>query len=468
MLFSEAIEKLTDTYNSIDFRIATIKHDAVWKSCYTIIRFSKQTVDELKDHYTKLHDDIGFINTTEYKQIFHAFPISELQNIISYWANKRIVIPDNEEIHLLNLNEFNQQANNTTGPDDDQILNEWNCFVMSNNAKFPGLATKLINFNDIAKKQTFDDYRDHLCHLFEVNQRYIGDEGTNTIIAPIFLKIENISFKDNTIIINCKGDNRNIDFNVAIYKARKYSMEHGTLKEKFIIHSKGSIQNHISDYPISQKLPIELSVDDHYKVTSMYNDMLIDSKSGIIKYATEKFPNSLLDVFNQFITPEKFREIIFQYKQESGKEKIQDAFERAISWLLSLISLNSIWLGKDNETIGDEPNRISVDVLADIDKTIILSSVKSSIPKEHEFTKMKEYRENLETMIGNSDVELKSVVFCRHSLVGLEQVAHRTGVQLIGKEELEEIISNIEKGDIEKAKATLTRPHFNNTGITGL
>jgi len=468
MLFSEAIEKLADTYNSIDFRIAAIKHDAIWKSCYTIIRFSKQTVDELKDHYTKLHDDIGFVSTIEYKQIFHAFPISELQNIISYWTNKRIIIPNNEEIHLLNLNEFNQQANNPTSPYDDQLLDEWNCFVMSNNAKFSGLETKLRNFNDIARKQTFEDFREHLCNLFEVNRGYIGNEGTNTIIAPIFLKMKNVSFENNSIVINCKGDNRDIAFNVAIRNGKKYSDQPGTLKKKFIIFSKGNMQNYFSDYLVSEKLPIELSHDDHYKVTSMYNDMLIESKTGIVRYAIEKFPNSLLDVFNQFITPEKFREIIFQYKQEAGKEKIQDAFERAISWLLSLMNLKPIWLGKDYETIGDEPNRISVDVLADINKTIILSSVKSSIPKEHEFTKMKEYRENLKTLIGNSDIELKSVVFCRHSLVGLEQVAHRTSVQLIGKEELEEIISNIEKGDIEKAKATLTRPHFNNPGITGL
>jgi len=465
MLFREAIEKLTNTYNSIDFRIATIKHNAIWKSCYTIIRFSKQTVDELKDHYTQLHEDVGFVITTEYKQILHAFPISELQNIISNWTNKRIVIPNNKKIHLLNLNEFNQQANNPTSPDDDQILNEWNCFVMSNNAKLPGLQQKLINFNDIARKQTFDDYRDHLCNLFEVNQRYVGYEGTNTIIAPIFLKIENISFKNKSIIINCKGDNRNIDFYVAIYKGRKYSEQHGTLKKKFTIYSKGSIQNHISDYPISQKLPIELSGDDHYKVTSMYNDMLIDSKSGIVRYATEKFPNSLLDVFNQFITPEKFRKMIFQYKQESGKEKLQDVFERVVSWILSFLNFNSIWLGKDNETIGVEPNNISVDVLAKIEKTIIISSVKTAIPKEHEFTKMKEYRENLGKMINDPDIELKSVVFCRHSLVGLEEVAQRTGVRLIGKDELMEILSHIEKGDIDQARQVLTRPYNFRDGL---
>lgn len=175
-----------------------------------------------------------------------------------------------------------------------------------------------------------------------------------------------------------------------------------------------------------------------------------------------------MDVFNQFITPEKFREIIFQYRQESGKEKLQDAFERAISWLLSLMNLNSIWLGKDNETVGDEPNRISVDVLADIDKTILLSSVKSSIPKEHEFTKMKNYRDNLATKINDSNINLKSVVFCRLSLVGLEEVAQRTGVTMIGKEELTEILSHIEKGDIERAKAVLTRGYYNNPRIGGL
>ncbi len=468
MLFREAIEKLTDTYNSIDFRIATIKHDAIWKSCYTIIRFSKQTVDELKEHYTQLHDDIGFINTTEYKQILYAFPISELQNIISSWTNKRIVIPNNEEIYLLNLNEFNQQANNPTSPYDDQILNEWNCFVMSNNAKFSGLETKLRSFNDAARRQTFEDFREHLYNLFEVNRGYIGNEGTNTIIAPIFFKIEDVFFENNLVIINCKGDNRNIEFNVAIHNGRKYSDHPGTLKKKFTIYSKGSIQNHISDYPLSQKLPIELSDDDHYKVTSMYNDVLIESKTGIVRHAIEKFPNSLLDVFNQFITPEKFREIIFQYRQESGKEKLQDAFERAISWLLSLMNLNSIWLGKDNETVGDEPNRISVDVLADIDKTILLSSVKSSIPKEHEFTKMKNYRDNLAKKINDSNINLKSVVFCRLSLVGLEEVAQRTGVTMIGKEALTEILSHIEKGDIERAKAVLTRGYYNNPRIGGL
>ncbi len=465
MLFREAIEKLTDTYNSIDFRIATIKHNSIWKSCYTIIRFSKQTVDELKDHYRQLQEDVGFVITTEYKQILHASPISELQNIINSWTNKRIVIPNNKKIHLLNLNEFNQQVNNPTSPYEDQLFSEWNCFVMSNNAKFPELAAKLINFNDIARKLTFDDYRDHLCNLFEVSQQYVGYEGTNTIIVPIFLKIEKISFKNKSIIINCKGDNRNIDFIVAIHNAKKYSDQHGTLKKKFTIYSKGSIQNHISDYPISQKIPIELSDDDHYKVTSRYNDMLVESKSGIVRYAIEKFPNSLFDVFNQFITPEKFRKMIFQYKQEPGKEKLQDAFERVVSWILSFLNLNSIWLGKDNETIGEEPNNISVDVLAKIEKTIIISSVKTSIPKEHEFTKMKEYRENLGKMINDPDIELKSVVFSRHSLVGLEEVAQRTGVTLIGKEGLMEILSHIEKGDIERAKAVLTRGYFNNSGM---
>ena len=468
MLFREAIEKLIDTYNSIDFRIATIKHDAIWQSCYTIIRFSKQTVDKLKDHHTKLHDEIGIVITPEYNQILHAFPMSELQNIIKSWTNKRIVIPNNEEIHLLNSDEFNQQANNPTSPYDDKLFNEWNCFLMSNNAKFSSLELRLRNFNDEVRRLPFEDFREHLCNLFEVSRGYIGNEGTNTIIAPIFLKIEKISFKDNSITIHCKGDNRNVNFTIAIFNAKKYSDEPGTLKKTFTIDLKGSMKDYTTEYPISKTLPIEISPDDHYKVTARHNDILIDSKNSTVKYAIEKFSNPLLDVFNQFISPEKLREIIFQYTSKSGKEKLQDAFERAIAWLLSFMNLKSIWLGPDYETIGVEPNSISVDVLADIDKTILLSSVKSSIPEEHEFTKMKNYRENLGKLINDPDIKLKSVVFCRHSLVGLEQVAQRTGVTLIGKEQLQEILSNIEKGDIERAKAVLTSGYFNNPGIAGL
>ena len=54
MNFGEIISGLIDVYKSIDVRIVAFFHDGIWNTPFLIIRFRRESVDEIKKEHADL------------------------------------------------------------------------------------------------------------------------------------------------------------------------------------------------------------------------------------------------------------------------------------------------------------------------------------------------------------------------------------------------------------------------------
>ena len=72
MLFHKTIEELKDSFHSIDVRIFSYKHDNAWHNIFTIIRFRRETEDQLEKiiqwiKTLKKQPSLGIQNFLRYK-----------------------------------------------------------------------------------------------------------------------------------------------------------------------------------------------------------------------------------------------------------------------------------------------------------------------------------------------------------------------------------------------------------------
>lgn len=459
MLLREAVLDLLETYNSIDFRVAAIRIDGQWTAGYTVIRFSKQTIQELNAHYAELEKTIGYVKDANYQQILKAFPTGELQNIIDNWANHLIVFPD-LQIRVYDNNEFNSEVSQPRIISTDLVNSQWPCSHISNQAHFVGLNSDLRHYNDQAILQSCDDFCDHLSKLLEIEQSEIVDQGRNIISAPIHFKMNSVSFENNSIIVYCEGDKRKVDLTIWFYEMNRNGQP-GKVEKKTTIFYDGKMEDSISKYEIKENIET-VNPKHFYTVNAMYKNFKADRKSGIVEYNMLKIQSSFLDVFNQFITISDLKKMVIQYESNRENDK-KDILERGISYILSLLGLNSVWLGGKYDSIGIEPSKISVDILGKSQNTVLLCHVSKGTPDTSDFTRMNNSKKNLKNLIKNEDLDLKSILFSGSSLQGMQDTASQTNVTLIGKEELEEILDNIEKGNITRAKEVLFREYQSST-----
>src|SRR5437660_9947053 len=92
MRLENCIDHLYDTYDSIDIRCAAYFLDNMWNSALLVIRFRRETVEELKKiHYT-LWDERGIIDNDIFKTSFHALSIRDWDKILKNWKNNFIVL----------------------------------------------------------------------------------------------------------------------------------------------------------------------------------------------------------------------------------------------------------------------------------------------------------------------------------------------------------------------------------------
>jgi len=143
--------------------------------------------------------------------------------------------------------------------------------------------------------------------------------------------------------------------------------------------------------------------------------------------------------------------MLIDFKADDMKEP-SVIFERGISWLLSLLGLKTIWLGKYEKT-GEGANKSSIDILSSDNKnSIILVNVTIGVPDSSDFPRERRYRESIVNLVSNPELKFKSVLFSGASVTSMSGNANDNGITLLGRDELIQIIDYLEKGDIEDAR----------------
>lgn len=120
--------------------------------------------------------------------------------------------------------------------------------------------------------------------------------------------------------------------------------------------------------------------------------------------------------------------------------------------MLSLLGIPNIMLGEYEKT-GNGYETISTDILASFDNNrIFLINATIGLPKQSDFDREREYRENTENKLTNKKLEIRSIYFTGKDATESQQSATTNNVTLIGKSKIQIILEHLKKGNLEEAR----------------
>lgn len=454
MTLNEVLEALQDTFHSIDIRVFVHKSDDVWRNIFTIIRFRRETEDELIKIQTELIEKCGsLIETEKFKVgVFH-YPVEKWTKIADNLSKKFLCLSDSFAINLDDAVTFNYTGSDPHFKPENYVYKDWKCFSFHNETKSqkPNYSDKLRSNMLENNFRYFDNY---LSAIFQYGKYdFQSNPWVNTFV-PIFFKIEKIEFDHNKVNIEYSShEQKNIQVGLNFYKSREYRSD-----DEFVEKRVEKIQLTGNSGVIRDKITMELdtkNVGEAFELLVIKNkNTLIESKEGRMdeywKTRTE-YTNPTYYAFEQFVKFEELEQMLLQFKSKK-LNKDSEVFERGVSWLLSLLGIPNIMLG-EYERLGNGHDQTSTDILASFDTDkIFLINVTIGLPKQSDFDREREYRENIESKITNKKIEIHSVYFTGKDATESQPSATANNVTLIGKSNIQNILENLKKGNLEEAR----------------
>ena len=160
--------------------------------------------------------------------------------------------------------------------------------------------------------------------------------------------------------------------------------------------------------------------------------------------------NPMFGLFENFVQHDDLRRMVIDLEAKDlfAPNKV---FERAITWLLNLLGFSAIQL-QEYETIGKDPEKVSVDIIASYNKqNIVLANVTLSMPNTSNFETERNRRIILSRTVSDK-VKLVSIIFTSKSVIQLQKEAKQHEVTIIGREDLEKILELLKTGDVKEAR----------------
>lgn len=451
---SQIIDRLKDTYNSIDVRTASYKKVNAWHSSVVIIRFRKESPEELSEQHDNLIAKYGSIQKELFRVDLFSFPISKWEKIRDDWTHDFICLKEDFAVNIDKEGIFNIPINEPRIHNGFDIVNsDWLSYHVDKLSSNSQAGTVVANFHEYARENRSRDMHEYFANIFEVTREQVNSIPKYIVIAPVFFKLENIEFDENSISIDCVGfggDTIDVVIDFSIKPRNVHEINCDRIKINHVINGD---KNKKVCFNIKKELKSVL--DWNFRI-DIYreNGVLIASKSDTVSncWPTKGvITNPLFEIFKSFVGYEELENMIINLKSEKMKIKAPDKiFERGISWMLNLLGFSTIQL-QEYEVTGEDPNKISFDFVGQYEDKIILSNVTIGMID----VPMLETERNRRIIISENisdQTKLCSVLFTIKSVKEFNQESTRNEVAIIGKEQLQQILGFLKNGDIDQAR----------------
>lgn len=461
MNLEEAINLLVDTFNTIDIRTAAYLKDNCWHSAIFVIRFRKESVDEVQKQQEKILETHGTINKKEFQIALSALPISEWNNLRTNYRKNFVKFRDDLSV---NINSSIALGHTFSEPNSHRgycgIDSEWNSFYSSSQDSGGDISTILYKYQEDVRKLFSRGIHDYLSKIFEMTEQNTQSPPRYIMVVPIFFKIKHIQFDEKSLFLDCVGyPLGKIIFNIDIFERHgSYQVPKKTTK---ITYDFSGDNEKLSGFKISEQIP-SIPLQCEFKIDVFReNGLLIDYKSGTVgtHWPTKgKFTNPYFELYQKFVSIKQLREMIFQHKAD-GLKAPDKIFERGITWLLNLLGFSAIRL-ESYENSGIKSDKVSMDIICSYQENhIFLVNVTLGMPDIAMFETERNRRLIL-SRDSHDETKISSVLFTAKSIKELQNEATKHEVNLISKDVLEKILDYLESGDVELARSIIIKDEF--------
>jgi len=461
--FHETIEELKDTFHSIDIRIFSVIYNDEWHNIFTIIRFRRETEDELQ----KMQDDLikkcgGLIETEKFKVgIFH-YPVENWSKIRNDLSKKYIGLTDSFSVNNNLEIGFNNIITEPQPEHGDYVYKDWKFFTSHNESSKSPRPNYHDELRDNILENQFSNVDDYLSAVFQYDKYDFQRSSWVKIFVPVFFNVEKIEFEHDNVTVNYSAyEQKNIQISFNFFKSvrRRVNTE---FTEKKVQDLKLKENSELIQDSVTIKLDTK-NVGNSFEMLVIKNkNILIEKEDGPMedywKGRTE-YTNPLYFVFEQFVKFDELEKMLLEFKSKKIHND-SDVFERGVSWLLTLLGIPNIML-EEYEKTGDASDKISTDIIASFEgQEIFLVNATIGLPKQSDFDREKDYRENIKKIITNKKLEIQSLYFTGKDATESHQSATTNDVTLIDKTFIKLILEYLKKGNLEEAREIIFRKNF--------
>lgn len=284
MHFADAIEGLLDSYNSIDIRTAAFIENNSWQSAVTVVRFRKESTDELEKIHAKLREENGIIENEIFRVSLHSYPITKWKSFRENWYKKFISLRDDYTVNIIGVGELNEEQ---TEPMDilnnDYVNKDWKSYCVSKHTSRTGINAKLKQHDKKAIENGFMSIQEYISTIFEIGGGMLGDQGNNMIVAPVYLRISSVEFEDKTIKINCSGIPSPLDLTVTFYELDHNKMPRNPKKRERFSYGPTGYSKSVQEFTITKELE-DFSQEDYFRIRIFRKNVPVEYNSNYVNF----------------------------------------------------------------------------------------------------------------------------------------------------------------------------------------
>jgi len=451
MKLREAIPLAEKLFESFGIKSMIALKGNEWTNVVTIIQLTRRKVDDLNNEYRFLEERLGKIDYDNFKITLQAKPIQKFQTVVAELQSGFLKIGDIQtKLLAKNPPAIIDQGIGYVGC----ILRlgeyaEYDCYTVAINmdtdpyrflldSQISASSLGLRDFDELARSWLgLDSFQrsTNICMIIPIYAT-IGEiqyQGGNEV--KVALKIDQRLFDNSHVWLTRSGQG---DL-APILERRKYELAScDKVPQDGFIHT--TIRHRFSSIGVSDKLSVSLSNSELD---------LLARKEGFVSQFPSEASDPFLKAFALFDAGKKMEEHLLNPK------KAEDLVA-AFSWMLEMIDVASLQLGRDETVREDAASKGSADIVAcyreSNTRTILAIDCTTGVPGEPKIDKIKNTAEYLSRKIG---LPVKAVIVTSQKSVMTKELGQKNSVKIIDHTDLDKMIGSYKKGNPYTARQVI-------------
>ncbi len=440
MPLREAISIINKLYESFGLKSMILLRDNEWINLVTVITLTRRTVKDLSNEYRLLEERLGKLDYDNFKIIIQARPIEEFNDTVTEIGKGYLKIGD---LHTKLLSQKVSEFINERITRSSYVLRvgeytEYDCYGLK--LDMEDTPINLLSYNGISASelgvQNFND----------LSRSWLGLERLETsinvhLIIPIYATVTGIQYKGgNEINATLKMHQRFLDES-KIWVIRKGPGDYAPILErsKYDVRScEKAIQDGFIYVSLIHNFS-DLGSDDVIIVDILHDDLgLLEEQIMRMRNFTKKVLDPFSQTFTLFDAGKKIEEHLLNPRDDED-------FVAAFSWLLEMIDIQSIRLGRDEVVRENKTQKGSADIIAYDSNSNNLLAIDCTlgVPSEPKIDRIKNTADYISRMITFS---VKAVIVTSRKSPAAKDQAKRYNVKMLDNTDLEELIGFYKRG----------------------
>ena len=456
---SDVLEAFSSSLRSVDLRVVAVKPERRWTNVITSMFLSCKSREEIESEQKQVRDKL-LKDTNNFRILLDCFPFQMLPSVFEGFKSGEILI----RRMRIEFKEIDPYGLGVTPylPNYLREMEEWKLVGSQAEQRIDDILWKIIERqNGQARLHGYTDIYQLISETLRMGDFHRGRNRGLVIGIPMPARIADVSLDGSSVKIKTKKDCslKDLQLNLSLERVNprngRYEPVEGGRRIELVRKSKRLPTHKICHVTNSIQLT-DLRPNDMIEVKLLHKKApTLDMGGTRLHVPLENPVEPFARVLNAFCSMEIFRERLLNPEKF---KKTATEFEKAVSWLLSLIGFSILPLGRRFEhlKIPETGYKVgSVDIIAYREnECLLLVDCDTSIPDEKKIRYLKAVKDHFRFIQDEyKRLNTNSVIFTPRDCIGIP--FDLQDVKIIDRYKMKMMFRQAMEGNSDQARSSL-------------